>query len=637
MRSIREIDWDTLRNNTFHPSPEAWEDQTFYFLLVDRFSDGNEADYRDNTGEGIISGKTPLGRREEVEGTALNTPDAARSWRRAGGTWCGGNLRGLTTKLGYLKRLGITAIWVSPLLKQAAYSPDSYHGYGTQDFLEVDPHFGTKDDLRALVTTAHGLGMYVILDIILNHTADVFAYAEDGDLCWRPEPYPVAGFRDAKGEPTLPFSPVDTERFPEVYPDGAVWPSELQQPECFTRKGRIEDWDNYPEYEEGDFFAYKDLSLGTGQDGEFQPSDALRALVEVYKYWIAFADLDGFRLDTVKHMPNAAVQYFAREIHTFAESLGKHNFYLIGEIVGDRADACMTLLDTSLNAALGIAEVPRKIRGIIQGTRAPAEYFDIFVNSRREGECHPDPVWWRDRVVTFFDDHDQVGKNIKGRLASEFGEDKQQTELGVLRAVAFQTLTLGIPCLYYGTEQGFDGHVFEGDNPLQDMDDVAIGPSPDDQLIRECLFGGPFGAFRSAGCHFFDETGWLYQQIARLLELRRAHPALRRGRQYLRELSVDGKRFWTPVPGEEPYQGIIAWSRLLDVDEFVCAINTDSERPQRALVTTDETRHAPSNGPLVCLYSTDPAQIGHEACPVETANGSAVDIIVPTGGIVVYR
>ena len=646
--SVADIDWEGVRGDEpCHPSPDAWEDQSLYFLIVDRFSDGNERGFRDLNGDVVEGGGTPPLRRGKDEDAAVESPEDARRWRKAGATWCGGNLRGLTTKLGYLKRLGVTALWVSPLLKQAPWSPDDYHGYGTQNFLEVDPHFGTNDDLKALTATAHSLGMYVVLDIILNHTADVFAYEGHEEPNQLPPPYraapeppyPVAGFRDASGKPTLPFGALGGGGDGEADTDAGVWPRELQDPGCFSRRGRIEDWESYPDYEEGDFFTLKDLYLGCcGEDAEeFHPSPALRALTEVYKYWISYADLDGFRIDTVKHMPLGAVAWFAREIHGFAESIGKRNFLLVGEIVGDRARAAGTLIQTGLNAALGTGELAEKIRDVAAFGAAPAsEYFDVFANSRREGEADPDPVWWRDRVVTFFDDHDQVGQDPKGRLASAFGGDRVRADRAVLRAAAFQATTLGVPCLYYGSEQALDGHApAPGDEPVPEG-----APSPDDQTIRECLFGGPFGPFRTTNRHAFDEDGWLYRQIARLLTLRRENTALRRGRQYLRPVSADGgESFFTPGPGEggEPYRGVVAWSRLLDVDELVCALSTDDEAAREVLVTADDARHGEGSAPLVCLYSTDPGQVGQEVSPVRTAEGWAVPVTVPQGGFVLYR
>src|SRR3954454_17788312 len=169
---LSDIDWATVTAGPFHPSPASWADQVLYFLLVDRFSDGRENGYRDVDGV-PVAGTTALFAQGDEESAVRTDADAA-AWRDAGGTWVGGTLEGVRTKLGYLRRLGVTALWISPVLRQRAGSSD-YHGYGIQNFLEVDPHYGTEGDLRRLVDDAHALGMYVILDVVLNHTADVFA------------------------------------------------------------------------------------------------------------------------------------------------------------------------------------------------------------------------------------------------------------------------------------------------------------------------------------------------------------------------------------------------------------------------------------------------------------------------------
>ncbi|CAG0962317.1 partial Alpha-amylase, partial [Geobacteraceae bacterium] len=173
-QSVTDLDLKRLTNRTFHPSPVAWEDQVLYFLLLDRFSDGKEQGFRDNRGRRVTRGATPVFRPGD-EGNAIRTEPEAAVWREAGTRWCGGTLKGLTSKMGYLRRLGVTAVWVSPLFKQCSFV-STYHGYGIQNFLDVDPHFGTADDLRELVRVAHANGIYVILDIILNHAGNVFAY-----------------------------------------------------------------------------------------------------------------------------------------------------------------------------------------------------------------------------------------------------------------------------------------------------------------------------------------------------------------------------------------------------------------------------------------------------------------------------
>jgi glycosidase len=102
--------------------------------------------------------------------------------------------------------------------------------------------------------------------------------------------------------------------------DAGVWPAELQRDGTFTCRGRISNWDHDPEFREGDFFGYKDVWHGTGATDDYHPSEALRTLVRAYQYWIAFADLDGLRIDTVKHMDPGATRFVTSAVHEFAQS-----------------------------------------------------------------------------------------------------------------------------------------------------------------------------------------------------------------------------------------------------------------------------------------------------------------------------
>lgn len=612
LQRIADIDLSQLTQKAFHPSPIAWEDEVLYFLMLDRFSDGKEDRYFDNDGNLVVNGTTPL---FDFETDPWRAP--FHDWDGAGSSWCGGTLNGLKSKLGYLKRLGVTAVWISPLFKQVAFQA-TYHGYGVQNFLEVDPHFGSREDLRDLVSTAHTMGIRVILDIILNHTGDVFSYNADRywdpgatapDPRWDGNPYVVAGFNDAGGQSTIPFGPVDLNTRPAAWPDGAIWPTEFQAAGVFTCGGRINNWDYQPEFLDGDFFDLKDVNLGDGPTDAFVPSDALRALADVYKYWIAYADLDGFRVDTVKHMDKGATRFFASAIHEFAQSIGKENFYLIGEITGGRDRAFTTLEETGLDAALGIDDIPDKLEYLVKGHRNPADYFDLFRNSMLvRKESH---VWFRNRVVTMFDDHDQVRKgNNKARFcAGEFGWRV------VLNALALNCCSIGIPCIYYGSEQSFNGS----------------GPS--DRYLRECMFGGPFGSFQSRNRNFFHEQIFVFQELAKILTIRRTEIALRRGRQYLREISGDGVNFGLPEMLGDQIRSVVPWSRILDSSEIVCAINTDYDNPRTAWVTIDIGLHQ-TGDQLTCLYSTKALQIG-TLLPIEARNGKAVQLTVPAAGFVI--
>jgi glycosidase len=615
---LSDLEFALLLDRDFHPSPVAWEDQVFYFLLLDRFSDGREDGYLANDGRSA-RGTTPLFRSGDA-GNAIGTAADAERWREAGRTWAGGTLRGLASKMGYLQRLGVTAVWVSPVFKQVA-SVDSYHGYGVQNFLDVDPHFGDRDDLRRMVETAHAHGIRVVLDVILNHSGNVFAYdpdrywTDDGrggrflDPRWDGRPYRVAGYRDAGGGPSLPFGAIDLAVHEDAWPDGAIWPAELQPADRFTQKGRIDNWDYDPEFREGDFADLKDIHLGSGDLDNYAPSDALATLCRAYKFWIAFADLDGFRIDTVKHMDPGAVRFLASVIHEFAQRLGKENFSLIGEITGGRQRAYETLEVTGLDAALGIDDVPDKLEGLVKGFRAPGDYFDLFRNSllvRKESH-----VWFRNKVVTVIDDHDQVRK---GQQKARFCAGDDRWRRLALPALALNATTLGIPCIYYGSEQRFDG---------------AGG---DDRYLREAMFGGEFGPFRSRDRHCFDETTPVYRELSRILAVRRAEPTLRRGRQYLRDISGDGVNFGPPVPVGGELRSVVAWSRIFDERELVVAINTDAGGERSAWVTIDAGLHREGDV-LRCLYPGDGPVT---AVPVEARNGLAVRLTVPAAGFVIY-
>jgi len=640
-RSLKEIDFSSLtQGREYYPSPATWEDQVLYFLLVDRFSDGKEyGGFRDANGN-PINGPTAT-RTTPLFNLAHDAWKADReTWFRAGMTWCGGTLAGLKDKIGYLRRLGVSAVWVSPIFRQTAGS-DDYHGYGIQNFLDVDPHYGTREELRDFVAAAHKEEIRVILDIVLNHAGDVFAYDQDPRNYSGEHRWPARGYRRRSGEVgSLPFGPVDLGQYPDAWPDGAVWPSEFQDAGTWTRRGEIREWDNYPEFLDGDFCASKDIDHGSGprdpaiaQDLfrrilEFHETAALWRLAAVYKFWIAYADIDGYRIDTVKHIEPGAIRVFSNVIHEFAQSLEKENFYLIGEITGGRANAVHIVETTGIDAALGIDDIQDKLEFLAKGWRSPGDpqteaqegYFDLFRNSLIDYKNSHQ--WFGRHIVTMFDDHDQVGTQHKFRFC---GQPRGYPVL--IPALALNLTTTGIPCLYYGTEQGFNG----ADHRLGDEDSYS------DAFLRECMFGGPFGSLQSTGRHFFNEDHEIYRFIRTVCELREQHPALRRGRQYLRSVSATGAEedFYYPQMIGGELHWVVAWSRIFSDAEYLCAINTDTERPVTVWVTVDHSLNPPG-GTLTCLLSTDPAQHGSTG-KVEARNGSAISITVPAAGFVVYH
>jgi len=593
MKSIKDFDLNQItKDKEYFPSPREWEDQTLYFLMVDRFSNGQEQNLYDP---------------EKDYENALQSEDTKKEWLEAGDKWNGGTLQGIKSKLDYFSELGITAIWISPIFKQVAFE-ESYHGYGIQNFLAIDPHFGKLEDLQELVKAAHEKGIFIILDIILNHSGNVFTY-EAGNPDYTGEQFSIKAFNNNKGEPTIPLKDFSID---EVWPDGGIWPAELMKPETFSRKGQITNWDNHPEYIEGDFFSLKNIHTGSGELNNFSPSEALKVITECYKYWIAMADIDGFRLDTVKHLHPEATRYFLTEIHEFTKSIGKNNFYVIGEITGGMDFAIETMEKTGINAALGINKVPDKLENVAKGYLDPDEFFFIFKNSELLGE--DETKWYKDNVVTMFDDHDMI---IQGGQKARFCADKDTAPL-LLNALFLNLMSPGIPCLYYGTEQGFDG---SGDS---------------DKYVRETMFDGKFGAFRTMDRHFFNTENSLFQQLSRIIQIRKDNIALKQGRLYQREISYDHENFELPHKmGDGRHTGVVVWSRIFSQEEFLMAMNCSLDEEQKISAVVDGNLHEVRDQ-FECIYSSDSNQIGEQVEVVESDHKKVLQVSIPRAGCVVF-
>ncbi|MBL9129494.1 MAG: hypothetical protein JNL97_17720, partial [Verrucomicrobiales bacterium] len=383
------------RRQRYHPSPADWRDEFLYFLLVDRFSDGAESTRpqldRGNRGSARPSGAGGEGWRWD-------------RWGESGAhRWQGGTLRGVSSKLDYLSGLGVTTLWLSPVFRQRGHL-DSFHGYGIQHFLDVDPRFGTREDLVALVEAAHARGIRVILDIIFNHSGPNWVYPGGESMPpYRPpgqQPYDFGAWLSGTGVPMPAGKP------PEGIDDG-VWPVEFQRAEVYTRAGmgnlggdddKLDRVD--AEHKRTDFFTLRDFALS-------QPG-VLNGLVRCYAYWIALTDCDGFRIDTLKHVSREEARNFCGAVKEFAANLGKSRFLLVGEVAGgDFAQGYyLQALERNLDAVLDIGGMRPTLTGVAKGLIPAAAYFDGFTTAadprmgshRNLGERH----------VSILDDHDHV-------------------------------------------------------------------------------------------------------------------------------------------------------------------------------------------------------------------------------------
>jgi glycosidase len=580
------------RRQTYHPSPADWRDEILYFLLVDRFSDGQEAN-------------RPLLDRSDLVNARPAAPDGSAwrwdRWAQSGSDrYQGGTLAGITSKLDYLAGLGVSTLWVSPIFTQRAHL-DTYHGYGIQDLLDVDPRFGTRQDLVDLCAAAHARSMRIVLDIIFNHSGSNWTYPDDTPggsekPFYTTGRYDFGAWRDGSGASTAAIG---------NDPAAGIWPEELQDPDGYTRAGTgslgAGDLnDPAAEHKRSDFENLRDFNLDY--------DDTLGHLAACYKYWIALTDCDGFRIDTLKHLTQEQARNFCGTIQEFGINIGKLNFLLIGEVAGgDNAQAFyLGALGRNLSAVLDIGEMRPLLGNTAKGLVAAGDYFwrfnpgEVVMGSHRNlGNRH----------VSVLDDHDHVS-GPKLRTSAEAVSDIQ-----VVAGTATQLLTLGIPCVYYGTEQSFAG-------PEPSERPWLPGWGGHDRYLREAMFGPEhprkpgraglpdaaapfdpdlpgFGPFGTAGRHCFDPASPAYIRIAALAAVRQDNPTLRHGRQYSRPIALFDSGFFFPPAGE-----IIAWSRILDDEECLCVVNPHGQDPRGGDVLIDANLNAAPGAVLTVIANT---------------------------------
>ncbi len=519
-------------------------DEVVYFVLPDRFANGEASnDLGGYPADRLKSGYDPAGK----------------------GFYHGGDLKGLTGKLDYLQDMGITAIWFAPIFQNkpvqgpAGDESAGYHGYWVTDFTRPDPHFGTRDEFMGFVDAAHARGMKVYMDIITNHTADVIRYREGdaNDYRYRSRgAYPYSRKGGSAGPAINPGFQGDEDSSAANFA-GLVDPSYAYTP--FVPKGeetvKQPAWLNDPIYyhNRGDStFTGEDSRFGdfSGLDDLFTEHPHVRAgMIDIYGRWIEDFGIDGFRIDTARHVDPGFWQVFVPAMLERAKARGIPNFAIFGEVYKDvpdngyiaqytRRDKIPAVLDFAFQAAM------REVLGRDKGTVVLAQLYDGDV-LYEGGEAAAR------NLPTFLGNHDM------GRFSTLVKADRSgisQDEL--LRRVALghaMLLTLrGAPVVYYGDEQGFVG---DGGDQLarEDMFPSKVAVYNDNRLI---------GTSATTAQANFDKSHPLYRLVASMAALRKAHPALRTGRQVVRHYE------------QEP--GVFAVSRFDPVTggEYIIAFNT---------------------------------------------------------------
>lgn len=559
---------------------EDWRDEVIYQVLVDRFANGTASnDWR------------------------VNRQSLAR--------YQGGDWQGLISQLDYIKALGVTTLWISPIVRNVDTDAgiDGYHGYWASDLSELNPHFGDLATLRRLVSEAHRKNLRVVLDIVTNHMGQMFYY--DINQNGRPDDNLYgggvnSGFQNPGGSsstltrvseydpdyntrtviqsftslgPAGP-APVRFMHIPDIFRtaprcDGAfAWQCILAQPEGYHRRGRIVNYDSdgsQPSEQVmlGDF-------PGGLKDVATERQDVRDAMVEAYARWVELTDLDGFRIDTLKHVEHGFWTDFSTRLRTRLAARGKQRFFLFGEAFdGDDRLLGSYTRPGEMDSVFYFSQKFQVFRDVFQCEGSTSQVESLYTQramnygtTAQENGAGAPPT---QLLVNFFDNHD-VPRFLAGildedpmscppgRVRDENDSERMRKKMHI--ALAFLYTEDGIPCVYYGTEQDFNG---------------ANDPSNREVLwerasdYRTDLDGRPSagGPLTNEHARMFPTTGVTFQWMARLARIRRTYEPLRRGNFELK---------WTSNrPTNADDGGMLAFERRQDTRSVLVVINTSGD------------------------------------------------------------
>ncbi|MBP1233811.1 glycosidase [Arthrobacter sp. PvP102] len=560
-------------------------DENFYFVMADRFSNGSSAN--DDGGLGsdpMLSGYDPTKK----------------------GFYNGGDLKGLLDKIDYIQGLGTTSIWLTPSFKNKAVQPEDksagYHGYWVTDFTQIDPHLGTNAELKALIDEAHSRGMKVYFDIITNHTADVIGYKEGARTAYKSKD--VAPYKTADGEVFDDRDYAGTDTFPELDPATSFpyrpvldeaekdlkVPGWLNNPALYHNRGDTTFQGEDSFY--GDFFGLDDLFT--------ENPEVVDGMTKVYEDWIKDFGVDGFRIDTMKHVNDEFWQEFGPKVLEYAKEQGKDEFFMFGEVFD--TSKSFTSQFTTRNKMQAVLDFPFQdaARNFASRSQSASQLETFFAGDD----------WYTDADSNVYELPTFLGNHDMGRIGSFIAADNpgaDDAERVARDRLAHELMyfSRGNPVVYYGDEQGFTGP--GGD---QDARQTLFASQVPEYLDDDLL-----GTDATHATDNFNTGHPLYSKISELAALTAEHPALRNGAHQNR-YAAQG-------------QGIYAFSRTdaKDQREYVVAVNNSGTAQTAAVPTYIAKRN----------YSRIYGDAGGSAAESKTADDGKLTVTVPPLSAVVYE
>ena len=556
------------------PARQPGSDEQFYFVLTDRFADGDPTNNTAGLGDDrLVSGYDPTDK----------------------GFYNGGDIAGLHANLDYIDGLGTTALWLTPSFKNqpvqgtGANASAGYHGYWITDFTQIDPHLGTNAELEALIDDAHARGIKVYFDIITNHTADVIDNAQGtySYIDQATDPY-----TDASGTAFDPADFAGTGTFPDLDPATSFPLTPVVAPEQAAAKSP--EWLN-----DVTLYHNRGNSTWAGESVTFGDFDGLDDLmtehprvvdgfVDVYTDWIDLG-IDGFRIDTVKHVNFEFWETWTQEVLDYAHANGKPDFFMFGEVYdADAAKLSPYVRKTDMSSVLDFT-FQAAGSSFAKGFTAQG-LSSLFASD----DMYTTPTTSADALPTFLGNHD-MGR--LGYMVAGSGSPEQRSALGH----SLMYLTRGQPVVYYGDEQGFAG---VGDGKDKNARQSLFGTEVGEYASQPLLDGTTLGTQDR-----LDTDAILYEHIAGLAQLRQEHPALSSGAQ-IERYAEDGA-------------GVYAFSRVDRTEKVEHLVALNNAADARTVTLTSLTPGA-SFAPL---YGT--------TTPVTADAAGVVTVTVPALGAVV--
>lgn len=545
---------------TAMPRPVNYEDAT-YFVFTDRYANGSE----DND---YGSGPNQQG----FDPTSL-------------AAYHGGDFIGLRENLDRIARMGFNAIWITP---PVVNDLRGYHGYWGLDFTTVDPHLGTEEEFQAFVDRAHELGLKVIMDIVLNHTADVIAYqdTQNGFMPLGTHPYKdAAGNTFNIGEKakfkTTCTSIGENNCFPILDPEVSM-PRDPYIPSPNKNAKRqpefLQDINNYHNRGEasgcgwapgscatmGDFYGLDDLMT--------ENPEVVDGLSEVYASWVTRFGIDGFRIDTAKHVNKEFYESWIPAINEAGQQAGKGQLTVFGEAwLNSASELSYMLRKFQMQSLLDFpmqSLVTKFAAGLKTGGNMKVGLsYDDYYNTGSQNDIIRNAYG----LTTFLGNHDMGRSNsfVRGNTPEEGA--KLLARIKLANSILF--LMRGAPVVYYGDEVGMYSL---GSNELsrQDMMPTEI---PQWRTVKRAG-GQPIGtgSFLTEA----EEAHPIATQIRNLQAFRNQYPGFVAGATITRT-STDN---------------VIAWSRIDATDNKEFLIVANNAKTARTLTIPVSTKSSGFTG-----------------------------------------